>query len=177
MVGSDLSAAETTDTIPVVLDGGEEPSGLAEILHQFLEQTLAASPRKVGQARRLSGAAVFRSTEDEDVAVRIRFAGDRIELRDGGSPDPRDPMITADFLTIAHLTSGQGNPFRLLAQRKLRARFSLVDVPFLLGVLRLMRTRPATQREERPSPLGWLWPLALAAVIGGALYWRFAGAP
>lgn len=175
-MGPDLSTAARPDTIPVVLGGGGEASGLAEMLRQFLDQTLAASPRKVQQARRLSGAAVFRSAEDEAVAVHIHFAGDRIELSDGGAAAPRAATITADFLTIAHLTSGRESPFRLLAERKLRAHFSLLDVPFLLGLLRLMRTRPLARRHERPHLLRRLWPLALAVAGAGALYWWVAGA-
>ena len=155
--------------IPVQLVGGEAASGLADMLHQFIEQTLAASPRKVRQAQRLSGHAVFRSAEDEELCVRIAFAGDRIELRDGGTPDAADAMITADFLTIAHLTSGQEGPFRLLARRKLKVRFSVLQVPFLLGMLRFM------QIDTGPTPGRWLWPVA-AAVAGGALYWYVTAA-
>jgi hypothetical protein len=176
-VGTDLSAGPaTTGTIPVVLCGGEAASGLAEMLHQFLEQTLAGSPRKARRARRLCGEAVFRAAEDEHVCVRIRFAGDRIELSDGSAFGPRDPLITADFLSLAHLTSGQESPFRLLAARRLRARFSPLDVPFLLGVLRLMRIGPATAAAKRRRWGRRLWLLA-AAVGGGALYWYVTAAP
>ena len=158
--------------MPVVLTGGEEASGLADMLHQFLEQTLAESPRKVRQARRLSGHAVFRSAEDEELSVCITFAGDRIELRDGAATALTAPSITADFLTIAHLTAGQESPFRLLAQRKLRARFALRDVPFLFAMLRFMRIEPAAA-AGRARWMPWLWPLA-AAVAAGALYWYVA---
>jgi len=162
-VGADLRAA-SSDAFPVALIGSEAASGLADMLHQFIEQTLAASPRKVRQAQRLSGHAVFRSAEDEELCVRIAFAGDRIELRDGGTPDAAEAMITADFLTIAHLTSGQEGPFRLLAQRKLKVRFSVFQIPFLLRMLRFM------QIDTGPTPGRWLWPVA-AAVVGGAIYW------
>lgn len=153
--------------MPVVLTGGEDVSGLADMLHQFIEQTLAASPRKVRQARRLAGHAVFRSAEDETLCVGITFAGERIELRDGGTPDAADAMITADFLTIAHLTSGQESPFRLLAQRKLKVRFSVFQIPFLLRMLRFM------QIDTGPTLGRWLWPVA-AAVVGGIVYWYVA---
>ena len=150
--------------MPVVLTGGEAVSGLADMLHQFIEQTLAASPRKVRQAQRLAGHAVFRSAEDEELCVGVTFTGERIELHDGGTPEAADAMITADFLTIAHLTSGQEGPLRLLAQRKLKVRFSVLQVPFLLGMLRFM------QIDTGPTPGRWLWPVA-AAVVGGAIYW------
>jgi predicted lipid carrier protein YhbT len=150
--------------IPVVLSGGEQASGLADMLHQFIEQTLAASPRK---ARRLAGRVVFRSAEDADVAVRITFAGDRIELRDVGAPDAEDAVVSADFLTIAHLASGQESPFRLLAQRKLRVRFSVRQVPFMLRMLRFMKVELETPRAAWQR---WLWPAA-GAVIAGGVYW------
>ena len=160
---ADLRTASSV-AMPVVLTGGEEASGLADMLHQFIEQTLAASPRKVQQARRLAGHAVFRSAEDEALCVGITFAGEHIELHDRGTPEAADAMITADFLTIAHLTSGQESPLRLLAQRKLKVRFSVLQVPFLLGMLRFM------QIDAGPMPRRWLWPVA-AAVVGGAIYW------
>jgi hypothetical protein len=152
---------------PVVLTGDAEPSGLADMLHQFIEQTLAASPRKVRQARRLAGHAVFRAAEDEALCVGITFAGERIELRDGSMPGAGDAMITADFLTIAHLTSGTESPFRLLARRKMQVRFSVLQVPFLLGMLRFMQIESETSRGR------WLWPVA-AAVAAGGLCWYVA---
>lgn len=169
--------ADLTDTIPVVLHGGEAATGLAEMLHQLLEQTLAASPRNVHRARRLSGEAVFRSAEDEAVAVRIRFAGNRIELSDGAVRGPRDALITADFLSIAHLTSGQEHPLRLLAARRLRARVSPLDVPFLLGLLRLLQSGPPTRPAARRVWVRRLWPAVVLAAGSGALYWYLTATP
>lgn len=157
----------STDGMSVTLISGAEPSGLADMLQQFIEQTLADSPRKVRQARRLAGRALFRAAEDEALCVGITFAGQRIELQDGSAPAAGDAMITADFLTIAHLTSGQESPFRLLARRKMRVRFSVLQVPFLLGVLRFM------QIESERSHARWLWPV-VAAVTAGALCWYVA---
>lgn len=177
MVGPDLIAVRSTETIPVVLDGGEEPSGLAEMMQQFLEQTLAESPRKMRGARRLCGAAVVRAAEDEDVAVRIRFTGDRIELTDRATAVSGDATITADFLTIAHLTSGQEGPFRLLADRKLKVRFALADVPFLFRMLSLMRSRPAARTEQRKCRRRLFWITISAAAGAGVLcWWWLAGA-
>lgn len=158
----------TGRAMPVVLRGEEPVSGLADMLHQFLEQTIAESPRKERLARRLSGQAVFRSAEDEELCVRITFGGNRIELQDAATPCVSDSIVTADFLTIAHLTSGQESPFRLLVQRKLRARFSISQIPFLIGMLRFMRIEPA---EPSASWLRWAAPAALTALAAGSLYW------
>ena len=158
--------------IPVVVNGGEEVSGLAEMLQQFIEQTLAASPRKVQQARRLRGGAVFRSAEDDDVSVRIRFAGDRIELDDGAERGAGDALIRADFLSIAHLTAGQESPFRLLARRRLKVAFSISQLPFTLRMLRFMQIDTAASRElRRLRRARWLWSGAAAALATGAVCW------
>jgi hypothetical protein len=162
------SANSTNSVIPVVLTAGDSASGLAEMLHQFIEQTLEGSPRKARLGRRLAGEAVFRSAEDEDLSVGIRFRGDRIELCDGVHTDAGSPSVTADFLTIAHLTSGQESPFRLLAQRKLKVSFSAAQLPFLLGMLRFMRLESATSAA---SWRRWLLPATAAAAAAGAAYW------
>jgi hypothetical protein len=159
--------------IPVILSGGEQPSGLAEMLQQFIEQTVAESPPKARLARRLSGRAVFRSAEDDELCVCITFAGDRIELQDGEGA-AEDTSISADFLSIAHLTSGQESLLRLLAQRKLKVHFSASQVPFLLGMLRFMRIEPT------PPRVGWTrWVLSAAAAAAAAagVYWYVTAMP
>lgn len=135
------------------------------MLHQFIEQTLAESPRKLRQARRLRGHAVFRAAEDRDLCVGITFTGERIELHDRRPPAATDPMVTADFLTIAHLTSGQESPFALLARRKLQMQFSARQVPFLLRMLRFMQIQEAASRAR------WVWPVAAATAAGAVVYW------
>ncbi len=165
---AEITKEAAASTIPVVLHGGEEASGLADMLRQFLEQTIAESPRKARLARRLSGHAVFRSAEDQDLCVRITFGGDRIELQDAATPCASDPIVTADFLTIAHLTSGQESPLRLFVQRKLRARFPVGQIPFLVGMLRFLRIEPAGQSA---SWRRWVAPAALTALAAGTLCW------
>ncbi len=170
-MGADLTAKTSGNhAITVELADAATASGLADMLHQFIEQTIADSPRKARLANRLNGRALFRAAEDEDVCVSIRFAGDHIELRDAQQVPAACPSITADFLTIAHLTSGQENPFRLLAQRRLKAQFSLVQIPFLVGMLRFMQLESASRRMARVR-----WALAGAAGAGaaalGAAYW------
>lgn len=169
-MAADLTFATdvASGVIPVVLVGGEGATGLADMLQQFIEQTLSESPRKVRQARRLVGRAVFRSAEDEEVCVCITFAGTHIELRDDIAVPAGVPSITADFLTIAHLTSGRESPFLLLARRKLRVRFSALQLPFLLAMLRFMRIESGARRATRAH--GALWILA-AAGAAGMVYW------
>ncbi len=152
--------------IPVVLSGSEPASGLAEMLQQFIEQTLT-EPRKERLARRLSGHVVFRPAEDEALCVCIRFAGDHIELRDLAAADSADTSITADFLTIAHLTSGRVNLFRLLVQRKLKVRFSVLRTPFLFRMLRFMQSESESRRAIRTR---WALAAAASAAAAAAVY-------
>ncbi len=175
-MAADLTFATgaASGVVPVVLVGGESATGLADMLQQFIEQTLSESPRKVRQARRLAGRAVFRSAEDEEVCVCVTFAGTHIEVRDGIEVPAGVPSITADFLTIAHLTSGRESPFQLLARRKLRVRFSARRLPFLLGMLRFMRIESVAQRA--------IWArralLTLAAAgAAGMAYWYVCTMP
>jgi hypothetical protein len=170
VVGGDLAREEAAPgAIPVVLENGEEASGLAYMLHQFIEQTLEEGPGKRRRARSLSGQAVFCAAEDEEISVRIVFGGDRIELHDGGGAVPPGvASITADFLTIAHLTSGKESPFGLLARQKLRARFRLRQLPFLLRMLEFMKSEDPDGAAVRRRRLVWL--AAGVAVGVGAIY-------
>jgi hypothetical protein len=70
-------------------------------------------------------------------------------------------------LTVAHLTSGKQSPLSLLSDGKLSVRFSLLELPFLLRVLRLLRI-------EQAKSVVWKWALlaVLVAVVLGVL-WLF----
>lgn len=138
MVGSSLIASEH----PVVLRDADSASGLADMLHQYLEQSLTESPGKVALARAISGQLVFRAREDESVCVLLAFDHERIEVRDIAEAPPGAPAVSADFLTVAHLTSGEESPFSALRERKLSLRFSLSQLPFLLRVALLLRLEP-----------------------------------
>jgi len=147
-------------TIAAAGGGEDEASGLAHMLHQFFEQTLGDSPEKRRLARKLRGDAIFRAAEDESIGVRIRFRGDRIELSDSDEDEPAGTAsVTADFLTIAHLTSGQESPFALLARRKLRARFRPGDIAFLFRMLGFMRIADAGASRAR------LWRAVLVGAV------------
>ncbi len=160
--------------IPVTIeaggDGEEAASGLAHMLQQFIEQTLEVSPGKRSRARRLRGEVLFRAAEDEAVCVSLVFAGDRIALRDGAASRAGEvSSVTADFISIAHLTSGQESPFALLARRRLRARVRPRDLPFLLRMLGFMRLERDGETGRRRL---WLTITAVAAAVaaGAALY-------
>ncbi|MCC6213429.1 MAG: hypothetical protein IT376_01055 [Polyangiaceae bacterium] len=154
----------------VVLEAPDDASGLADMLSQFLEQTVTTSARKAGSARALRGEVVFRAQEDDQIAVRISFQGDQIVLTDlGGATLPGAPTIQGGFLAVAHVTSGQSSPFGALARRELTVRFSPSQLPFLVRVLGLLRLEGEAPRRLR---LAWLsLAMALVATLAAWLWW------
>lgn len=156
---------------PVFLGDPDGSSGLAEMLHQFLDQTLADGPDKVRAARRLRGALVFRAAEDPAVCVEIVFAPDQIRIRDVPEPPAKVPALTSDFLSVAHLASGETSPLSLLRQGKITARASLRDLPFLLGVLGLLRLPPERRPDSRPVVLALVLSLVVALVASFVWFW------
>lgn len=156
--------------VSVQLKGGDDASGLANMLHQYIAQNIEDSPKKQSQARSLRGTMVFRAAEDVDICVRITFERGRIMLEDTAAVPQGVPSITADFLTVAHLTTGERGPFGLLLTRKMRVRFSPRQMPFLHRALRFMQV----PMERDSMAASWKWWLGVA-LLGGAMaaliYW------
>lgn len=150
----------------VVLHGGDTASGLADLLHQFLTQIVAADPARARRAARLRGALLFRAAEDPAVCVRIDFTGDRIDVIDHLGPDRGLPVITSDFVTTAHLTTGEERPLPLLLRGRLRVRVPWQRGPFLLRVLRVLQL-PAPRRRRRV----FLAAALVAALAATAIAW------
>ncbi len=161
-MGSSLIVPEASH--PAVLANAEAASGLAEMLHQFLEQTLGEGPEKIRQARKLEGQLVFRAAEDPSVCVQILFSPDKVEVSDVTQAPAGVPALTADFLAVAHLTSGEESPLGLLLRRRLRAEVSLGDLPFLIGVLGFMRLPEDGSVRDRRRLVLLVLVLALAAI-------------
>jgi hypothetical protein len=162
-------ALERAATPAVVLADPDSASGLAEMLQQFVEQTLADSATKVTRARALRGALVIRSREDEGVAVRIEFLGDRIELADVGAAVPADlPSITGGFLAVSRVTTGRASPLGAVLRRDLTLHAGLGQMPFMLRVLGLLRV----DASPRLRPMSML-VLPLLLLLAAALIWYF----
>lgn len=157
----------------VLLAGGGEVSGLADMLHQFLSQILDEYPAKSRLARRISGRMLFRAAEDEAICVKLSFDAGTIEIRDHAGARGGMPSLTADFLTTAHLTTGEESPFALVSRRKMRVRCAPWHAPFLVRVLRLMRIppRPEIARARR---LRWALLVVATAAAAGVAWWLLA---
>lgn len=143
----DAALARTGDEglsrFPVDLENADEASGLADMLHQFLQQTVDSSAAKRRAARRLSGTLWFQSAEDMSLVVALTFAKDHIGVMDAPAHSLSPPSLTADFLSTAHITTGEESPFALLRQKKIRARVRLTQALFLMRVLNFMKIEEA----------------------------------
>lgn len=154
----------------MLLAGGDEASGLADMLHQFLSQILDEYPGKSLRLQRISGRMLFRAAEDEDICVKLSFDAGTIEIEDHTGARDGMPSLTADFVTTAHLTTGEQSPLALVTRRKMRVRCAPWHAPFLLRVLRLMRIppRPEVARARRRR---WAMFAVAAVATAGVAWW------
>lgn len=151
--------------VSVVLEGAESASGLADLLHQYLEQTLEASEEKRRAAERLRGAVTVLAVEDSSVRVRVTFGGERIDIAD--SERATWPWIKGDFLSVAHLLSGEESMGSLLLGRKLSVRCGPGDALFLWRVSELLKI------QEPRAGRGVAIVLVVAAVLAVTLWFVF----
>jgi hypothetical protein len=131
-----------TGSVRVCLAEGAQ-SGLANIVHQFLEQDLAEFEHKRRRAARLRGRVAL-CASDHETAVTLEFKGDEILVWDGERP-PLDASIAGPHQALVGLLQGQGNPLLEHWRGRLRVRSSLRKPFFPLQVHDLMKLPP----EER----------------------------
>lgn len=162
--------AEDLAPIFVYLVDGERASGLADLLAQYLEQSLAASARKRSHARRLRGELSFHAAEDEALAVRVRFEAGRVDLRDV-PPGVSGPWVKADFLSLARLASGAASPLWMVLARKVRLFCPPRRLFFLLDVLGFLRLED--DDADRARRRAWLAAALVASAAALLLAWWF----
>jgi hypothetical protein len=148
--------------VSVVLADADRASGLADMLQQYLQQTVESSTDKARAAGRIRGGVTVCAAEDAEVRVRVEFEGARIAIADADRAAP--PSITGDFLSVAHLLSGEENAGALLIRRRIAVRCGLADVWLLWRVAGLLRieARPAWQRAA---------PAVLLVVLAATTVW------
>lgn len=100
-------SVSTNGIVPVRAVAGDEASGLANIIAQYLEQLLGDSAEKRAAASSLRGRLGLRAREG-DVAVTIVFEGDNIAIEEG-LQDP-DAVIGGDVEFLMHVMAGRANP-------------------------------------------------------------------
>lgn len=150
----------------VVLVEGEASSGLAQMTHQYLEQTLAEVPAKRGEALALRGRLGLEAAEGS-VAVTLSFEGEEIRIQDG-LLQPLDAYIAAPFQLLLDVLGGRANPYGEVLRGRLRVRPSLRRPLFGLRAYRFMRLADAG--EGRPAGRLRTWSMgAIAGILAGLL--------
>lgn len=157
-VANALSADGVT---PVTVVAGEEASGLARIIGQYLEQLLADSPEKQAEAATLRGRLGLRAREG-DVAVTIIFEEDGITIEEG-LREP-DAVVSGEVEFLMHLLAGRANPAWELCGGTVAFRPGLQRPLFGYQAYRLMRLPGVHLWSGLPRP-----PLSLVAGVAVAL--------
>jgi predicted lipid carrier protein YhbT len=125
------------DPVPVRLAEGTQ-SGLAHIVHQYLEQDLAEFETKRRKAARLRGR-VAMTASDHDTAVTLDFRGDEIVIHDGECA-PVDASITGPHRALVKLLQGEAHPLveHLRGRLRVRAKLRRLLLPLRLhGLMKL----------------------------------------
>ncbi len=136
------------EALPVrvrVADGAE--SGLAHIVHQYLEQSLEESEPRRRRARGLRGR-VAMTAADHEVSVTLDFRGEEIVIFDGAQ-EPLHASIAGPNRALVGLLQGEGNPLLEHLRGRLRVRSSLRKPFFPLQVHNLMKLPPEERGQRR----------------------------
>ncbi len=162
------NAVSADGVTPVTVVAGEEASGLANIIGQYLEQLLAESSEKRAEAAALRGRLGLRAREG-DVAVTIVFTEGGIRVEE----ELREPdaSISGEVEMLMHVLAGRANPAWEMCRGTLAVRPSLRRPFFGYQAYSLMRLPGAHPWSGLPRP-----PLAFvvgtAAAVGAWLLVR-----
>ena len=133
-------------SVQVRLAEGAE-SGLANIVQQFVEQSLEESESRQRRARRLRGR-VAMTAADHEVTVTLDFRGDEIVVFDGAQ-EPLQASIAGPHRALVGLLQGEGNPLLEHLRGRLRVRSSLRKPFFPLQVHNLVKLPPEERGQRR----------------------------
>lgn len=138
-------------------------SGFAQIIEQFLTQSLEDSDDRQQRARRLKGR-IAMTAEDYRQAVTLVFNGRAITIQEG-QVEPLDASIRGPYQTLVRLIQGDDSPLRAHLRGRVRVRSSLKKPLFPLHVHNLMKLDKEEQAEEGNMFAG----VRDAAIVGAAL--------
>ena len=149
---------------PVRLIAGEQASGLANIVGQYLEQLLGDSPRKRFEAAALRGSLGLLAREG-DVAITIVFSDDGIRIEEGLSGP--DAVISGEVEALMHVLAGRANPAWAVAARSMAFRPGLRQPLFVYRAYKLMRLPGVHLWSGVPRPV--LAGAGAVAALGAVL--------
>jgi hypothetical protein len=102
-----VNAVSARKVMPVTLVAGEEASGLARIICQYLEQLFAESQEKRDGAAALHGRLGLR-TREGDVAITVAFTEDGVAVEEGLRET--DAVVNGEVEFLMHVLAGRANP-------------------------------------------------------------------
>ncbi len=149
---------------PVTVVAGEEASGLANIVGQYMEQLLGDSPEKREAAAALRGRLGLRAREG-DVAITVVFHDEGIAIEEG-LREP-DALISGQLEYLMHMLAGRANPARQLLAGTLAIRPGLRKPLFGYQAYNVMRLPGVHIWSALPRPRASL--LGGAAALAGVL--------
>ena len=158
----------TNGIVPVRTVAGDEASGLANIIGQYLEQSLSDSTEKRAEALSLRGRFGLRAREG-DVAVTIVFDGETIAIEEG-LQDP-DAVIGGDIEFLMHIMAGRANPGWELLSRNMTIGLGVRRPMFAYQAYSLMRLPGVHVWNGMPRPPTGLLLGAAATLVIGLSIW------
>ena len=168
MVAVENAASAGRDKL-VTLAAGDEASGLARIIGQYVEQIVGESPEKRVEAAGLRGRLGILA-RDVDIAVTLVFDEGGIAVEEGLGE--ADAVISGEIEFLMNVLAGRANPALEILRGNFSLRPSLRRPTFGYGAYRLMRLEDVHVWSGLPRA-----PMAL--VIGAAcglgvavLVWR-----
>ena len=119
-----IDSSTRNGQLPVTIAAGEEASGLANIVGQYLEQLLGDSPQKRFEAAALRGNLGLLAREG-DVAITIVFGNNGIAVLEGLQQP--DALISGEVEALMHILAGHANPVMQAFERTVGVRPALRD--------------------------------------------------
>jgi hypothetical protein len=141
-------------------------SGLANIVQQFLEQSLDESKSRQRRARGLRGR-VAMTAADHEMTVTLDFRGEEIVVWDG-EQGPLQASIAGPHRALVGLLQGEGNPLLEHLRGRLRVRSSFRKPFFPLQVHGLMKLPPEERGQRRTR--SYVLAGGAVAVLAAALF-------
>ncbi len=120
----------------VIVEAGEDASGLAMLIAGVLEENLK-DPKRDRKAARFRARAVIELT-DMDIAVTLIFEEGTIRIVEG-KDDAYDLYLGADYLTLADVTARRISAMKAMRAKKLKTDGSLFKLLKFQKILLLDR--------------------------------------
>lgn len=157
----------------VVVEGGEEASGMATMLAGLLEDNVRDFPWRARVARGTRGDVVL-TASDRGLSVTLSFRGHDIVVRDGVAADAAS--LSGSWEDMAKLCSGQASPAVALARGRVRVRpgTRLHVLPAASFVLSVPASFYGDDRPRRRLLVGG--GAVTAATLGAVAACRWRGA-